>query len=109
MPASERKLGSLHEAVADALTEQVQGYEEPVLNEEGQVIASKLIKPSPSLLTAAIAFLKNNNITADPEQNEALLGLKNKLRDKRNGKVPSAALDEAADAYVQSSGGFPLQ
>lgn len=107
MPASEKTLGKLHEAVAAALTEQVEGYTETVVTEEGKEI-EKVVKPSPALLTAAISFLKNNNITADPEQNEALSELRNKLRDRRAGKVPQAALDAAAEEFSRMAGG-PLQ
>ena len=108
MAASEKTLGDLHEKVAKALTEQVEGYEEPVLNEEGEEVATKLVRPSPSLLTAAIAFLKNNNITADPEQNEALATLNKRLAEKRKGKANQLDLDAAADRYAASQG-FPLQ
>lgn len=98
MAASESKLGALHEAVADALTEQVKGYEEET--EEG----TKLVRPSPALLGAAIAFLKNNNITADAEDNAALRDLSQALQAKRKRKLPQAALDEAAETFSTSYG-----
>lgn len=98
MAASESKLGNLHEKVADALTEQVMGYEEET--EEG----TKLIKPSPALLSAAIAFLKNNNITADAEENAALRDLSTALQARRKKRLPQAALDEAAEQYSFTAG-----
>lgn len=94
MAASERVLGTLHEKVAIALTEQVEGYEEET--ESG----TKLVRPSPALLGAAIAFLKNNNITADAEDNAALRELGQALQAKRKRKLPQAALDEAAEHYA---------
>lgn len=98
MAASESTLGKLHEKVAHALTEQVEGYEEET--EAG----TKLIRPSPALLGAAIAFLKNNNITADAEDNAALRELGQALQARRKRKLPQAALDEAADNFSSGYG-----
>jgi len=97
MAASEQKLGDLHEAVADAFAEQV---------EDG---VEKVVRPSPALLGAAVAFLKNNNITADATQNEALVGLSKALQARRRKQLPQQALDEAADTFSRSVGGSALQ
>lgn len=104
MAASEKVLGELHEQVAKALTEQVVGYTETL--EDG---SSKLIRPSPALLGAAIAYLKNNNITADAEDNEALRELGAKLKERRSKRIPQASLDAAADAYAERFGGGLMQ
>lgn len=104
MAASEKKLGALHEAVADALTEQVRGY--TVTKEDG---AEEVVKASPALLSAAIAFLKNNNITADAEDNEALRELGNALKARRKKQLPQAALDAAALDYTRQMGGETIQ
>ena len=98
MAASDKTLGALHEAVATALSEQVKGYEEQT--DEG----TKLVRPSPALLGAAIAFLKNNNITADVEDNSALRELGKALKARRNRKLPQAELDAAADHFAQVNG-----
>ena len=100
MAASDKKLGTLHELVADAFTEQVRGYEEET--EDGKV---KLIRPSPALLGAASAFLKNNNITADAEDNAALRDLGLALSARRKKKIPQEALDAAAEQFSYSMGG----
>lgn len=99
MAASTKVLGDLHEQVAKALSEQVQGYEEET--DEG----TKHVRPSPAVLGAAIAFLKNNNITADPEGNAALRDLNEKLAARRNKKLPQADLDHAAAQFAYSVGG----
>lgn len=99
MAASETTLGKLHEQVATALSEQVAGYDE--IMEDGTV---KRVRPSPALLGAAIAYLKNNNITADPEQNEALRELSSKLADRRKRKIPQASLDAAAQEFSERFG-----
>ncbi len=109
MAASDKTLGALHQKVAEALTEQVEGYDEPVFDQEGEEKGTKRVRPSPALLGAAIAFLKNNNITADATENEALSSLSKKLADRRKGKIPQAALDEAADAYAMANGGGMMQ
>jgi len=101
MPASEQKLGKLHEQVATALTEQVAGYMKPVVNAEGEEVGEELVRPSPALLTAAISFLKNNNITADPTENAALSELNKKLAERRKGKLGQDDLDAAAIAYAE--------
>ena len=103
MAASDKTLGALHQKVAAALTEQVEGYEETVYDKEGEPQVN-LVRPSPALLGAAIAFLKNNNITADATENEALKDLSSKLAARRRGKIPQSALDEAADAFAAHSG-----
>lgn len=99
MPATDKELGELHKQVAIALTEQVKGVE--FENEAGKAVK---VLPSPALLGAAIAFLKNNNITADAEGNQALKELNAKLAERRVRKVPQSALDEAASAYAATVG-----
>ena len=99
MAANAKTLGVLHEAVAKALAEQVEGYTEST--DDGE----RLVRPSPAVLGAAIAFLKNNNITADPETNEALRDLNSKLADRRKRKIPQASLDAAATDFADRFGG----
>lgn len=94
MAASDKVLGKLHEAVASALQEQVEGIM------DGEV----RIPPSPALLGAAIAFLKNNNITADAAENAALRNLNEALKARAKKKLPQQALDEAANTYALSLG-----
>lgn len=99
MAASEKVLGKLHEVVANAFMEQVVGYEEE--DKEGN---TRLVRPSPALLGAATAFLKNNNITADAEDNAALRELNSALQARRKKKIPQAALDDAAEAFSSRFG-----
>lgn len=103
MAASDVTLGKLHEQVAQALSEQVQGYVEQT--DEGE----RTVRPSPALLGAAIAFLKNNNITASPAENEALRDLGEKLKARRNKRIPQANLDAAAEDYANRFGGSLMQ
>ncbi len=103
-PASSNALGALHSKVATALSEQVDGYKEEIFGPEGTVTGERTIRPSPALLGAAIAFLKNNNITADAEDNAELRKLGQALEARRKKKLPQAALDEAAEVYAASMG-----
>lgn len=100
MAASDKVLGDLHEAVATAFAEQVKGYTE--ISEEG---TERVVRPSPALLGAAVTFLKNNNITADVEGNQALRDLSEKLAQRRNKKIPQASLDAAAESFSERFGG----
>lgn len=109
MAASEKKLGGLHEHVANELDEQVVGYMEPVFDLEGKVVSERKVRPSPAVLSAAIAFLKNNNITADVEDNAAMRQLSEALAARRKKKIPQAQLDAAAEAFADRFGGPPLQ
>lgn len=93
MAASDKTLGALHAAVATALTEVIQG----TVTEEGERIPA----PAP-YFGAAIAFLKNNNITADVTTNDELSALQKALADKRHkrGGGDAAAL-AAAEAFAE--------
>jgi hypothetical protein len=101
MAASDKALGQLHEDVANAFAEQVKGYTETT--EDGK---ERVVRPSPALLGAAVTFLKNNNITADPEGNKALRDLNEKLKARRNKTIPQASLDAAADDFSARFGGM---
>ena len=92
MAASDKTLGALHAAVATALTEVIQGTE---------VEGVRVPAPAP-YFGAAIAFLKNNNITADVTTNDELSALQKALADKRHkrGGGDAAAL-AAAEAFAE--------
>lgn len=104
MAASDKALGELHEAITIEFTEQVIGYVEK--DAEG---VERKVRPSPALLGAAVTFLKNNNITADPEKNKALADLNEKLAARRNKTIPQATLDSAADAFNERFSGGLMQ
>lgn len=78
--ATEAKLGELHGAIAEGLTDVIQNGVTMGIGEDGQPIKATA---SPAFFAAGIAFLKNNNITADPGTNEGLKNLQGKLAQKR--------------------------
>lgn len=99
--ATETKLGELHEAVAVALTDVVQNGM-TVVNKDGDEVR---VQAPPAYLTAAITFLKNNNITADPETNSKLATLREKLAERRTRLTPQE-LQAAAEDFAASNGSF---
>lgn len=59
---------------------------------------------------AAITFLKNNNITADPATNERLRGLSQTLQNrKKGGRLSPQAAAEAEDHFQALMGGMGMQ
>lgn len=109
MAASETLLGELHQALAYEFKEQLTPREEPVFNKDGEQTGSKIVRASPAVLSAITAFLKNNNVTADVEDNAAMRQLSEALAARRKKKIPQAQLDAAAEAFADRFGGSPLQ
>ena len=99
MAATEEALGNLHKELAIALTQEVKGT--LVEDEKG----TRLVR-SASMIGAAVAFLKNNNISCDPSENAELANLGKALSARRKGRaaISQHALDEAADLYAASVG-----
>lgn len=95
MAATDKELGALHKAVAEGLTQALQ----PHVTEEGKVI----LAPA-AYFGAAIAMLKNNNITADPTTNKELQELQQALHNRRHKKLGSAELQEAASEFARANG-----
>lgn len=99
MAAKEDKLGSLHEKVAEVLTVMLEGTTlEAEYDAEGvEVAAPTVIPPSAATITAAIQFLKNNNITCVPDESNSLGRLKEAQerraaeRDARKGALKGTA------------------
>lgn len=110
MAAKEDKLGSLHEKVADTLALMLEGtkLDAEIDDETGEVRAeATMIPPSAATITAAIQFLKNNNITCTPSDNNAIGRLKeaqerraaerDARRDKLKGSSPTDFMPGKAD------------
>ena len=76
--AKESALEELHAEVAKALTSGINGVME--VEVDGELV--QVSTASPAMLGQAIKFLKDNNITADPEQDTNLQKLKEVLKTK---------------------------
>lgn len=64
-------------------------------------------KASPAFIGAAITFLKNNSITADPATNAALANLSATLAARKNKGMTRKQVGEAEEAFASIMGGFP--
>lgn len=93
MAATDKRLGDLHSAVTEVLIKAL----DPEPNDENEIVVSG------NVLGAAIAFLKNNNVTAEVTENKGLKALEDKLK-ARGAKLTKADLDKAADEFAASQG-----
>ena len=88
--ASVDQLGELHSVLATVIKDKLQGEES-----------------SAAWAAAAITFLKNNKIEADPSANEGLLSLEKTLAARRQRKavgVDAASLSATMDDMARSMG-----
>lgn len=93
--ASEQELSDLHGALARGLKDIISdGVEVPT--KEGSV---KVTAPA-AYFGAAVALLKNNNITADPSKNEELSDLNALLQKRRQSKKDELNFREAAEDFA---------
>jgi hypothetical protein len=99
--ATEEELGTLHGTIARTLTDVCAGGA-VVLDAEGEPV--RVTAPA-AYIGAAIAFLKNNNITASPTKNKDLAALKDTLAKKRQRKeLTGRTLKEAGDEFERMQG-----
>lgn len=99
MAATDKELGELHKLVAEGLALDLANAQEI----EDVAVRAATIK---EVRAQAIAFLKNNNITADVQTNAALAGLKEQLAAKRQSR-PRAELADALAQFETMNPGLP--
>lgn len=93
MAADEKVLSTLHTVVAQALIAGVKGSE--ITGDEGVVVA---LPPSPAMLQAAIKFLKDNDVTCAPSDDNATGELASQLKKRRaEGAMPRELADALDD------------
>ncbi|ATI16351.1 terminase small subunit [Caulobacter phage Lullwater] len=92
MAASEKKLGILHEKLADVFTELLDGV---VIGKDEGTGEEVRMPPSAAILTAVNQFLKNNDITCAPDESNAMGKLKAKQEERAAAR--KARADEQAD------------
>lgn len=99
MAADESKLGNLHDKVAEVLSGALDGTQMPdyVDPDTEEVITGAKIEPSAAIITAAIQFLKNNNITCAPSDNNALGELEKKMKARQAKRAGRRAIPDATD------------
>lgn len=103
--ASDADLGDLHALVALVLGSKLKA---PLYDSEGEPIpGTEYCGATAAEISVAVAFLKNNNITADPETNKGLEDLRKRLQENRaNGKkaLTKKAIDDAAAQFERDLG-----
>ena len=109
--ASADELASLHAAVAQGLSKAItDGVPVPVTTKDADGEKVTVLEYAPAgaaYYAAAIALLKNNNITADPKANKDLDDLRESLEKKRrDGKE---GLKSLADATADFAARLPMQ
>jgi len=101
MAASESKLGALHEKVAEVLLDALEGDTIPGYTEEnpatGEVteVPDRKLPASAAIIAAATKFLKDNNITCAPSQDNAVGSLVDRLKAKQKAKLSRFEMQDA--------------
>lgn len=107
MAASENKLGKLHEKVAEVLLDALDGELLPGYGEGDEAVPEKRIPPSAAIIAAATKFLKDNEITCTPAENNALGELEARMaarRAKRSGNVVDFQAAQEAASFMAGNG-----
>ena len=94
MAASEDELAGLHTQVAKALKIALEGTELPeeVDTETGEILnPATVIPPSAAVLTAAMKFLKDNNITCAPSKDNAVGELERAMQEREEKRAARKA------------------
>lgn len=100
MAASEKRLGELHEKVAEVLMDALEGEELPGwTDDDGNEMPAKKLAPSAAIIAAASKFLKDNEITCTPSESNALGDLQRKMEARR---AQRADKRDRADATQQA-------
>lgn len=105
-PASEGKLGALHDKLADVFAEMLDGV---VIGQEedpdtGEVVETRM-PPSAAILTAVNQFLKNNNITCVPDASNSTGKLAEKAAQRAEAREARRA-SNADKLAAQADAGF---
>lgn len=103
MAASETALGALHVKVTEVLTEALDGDVIPGYTEVNDAtgvvteVPARKLPPSAAIIAAATKFLKDNNITCAPSEDNSVGELVQKLRDKQRLKASRLEMRDAKD------------
>lgn len=81
--ATETELGALHGKITETISRKLDA---PLRSDDGKAIdGTEGLAMTAADLSNAIAWMKHNSITADPEQNDALAKLREKLKQRGKG------------------------
>lgn len=101
MAANEDILGKLHDMTATALMALLDGT--PILNEEGVEVGRMM--PTAAVIQAAAKFLKDNNITCAPSEDNKMGELRDAL-DEKNKRREQRRASRAELAEASQEAGF---
>lgn len=99
MAANETKLGQLHDLVADALIQKVKGS--VILDEEGVEVGK--MEPTAADLQAAAKFLKDNQITCAPSDDNKMGELAAAVAEKNQRRANRRATRQDLDGAIQDA------
>lgn len=102
--ANESVLGKLHARLTEVLVEALQGQmtESYIDPDTGDVVEGTALPPSAAVLTVAAKFLKDNNITCAPAEDNEMGELQRTLTE-RQAKLRGKPMDAADRASVMDS------
>lgn len=101
MAPDSTKLNNLFDLVTDAFIDKVRGGEQTIVNKDGDEVTVQL-KPTAAELAAAVTFLKNNNITATPADDNKLGELEAMVKERaerRRARMSRAVAADMPDGY----------
>lgn len=101
MAPDSTKLNNLFDLVTDAFIDKVRGGEQTIVNKDGDEVTVQL-KPTAAELAAAVTFLKNNNITATPADDNKLGELESMVKERaerRRARMARAVDADMPDGY----------
>lgn len=107
MAAKSSTLGTLHELFAQYWLDQM-NREEEVTNADGEVVGTRKVPLSAAEAAVLRAFLKDNNVQADPAEDGDLKGLANSLRTATEGAVSNDEFDSILESFKNSMPGQGL-
>jgi hypothetical protein len=105
MAAKSSTLGTLHELFAQYWLDQMD-REEDVYNADGQLTGSRKIPLSAAEAAVLRAFLKDNNVTADPADDGDVKDLAKELRKATEGTVTDTELDIIISDFQRQMPGY---
>lgn len=109
-PASDKRLGLIHNLTAEWALSLLDGTAtEEVIDAQGEIKLRK-VRPSAAEMAIVRAFLKDNNITCAPSDDNALGRLQQKLAEKQGRRAPpvlprlTSPLDEHTEGPLDGTG-----
>lgn len=108
MAAKSSLLGNLHELFAQYWMDRMT-QKQDIYDAEGEVVDSRLIPLTAAEAAVLRAFLKDNNVQADPDSSKDVDALAAQLKVATKGTVETSELDAILADFNQTLSGTSLQ